>query len=84
MRLQRTVETAGSPDAVFAYLGDFTTTTQWDPGTVETTCVSGDGGVGLRAAFGQPTGGTHWPLLGPSSSGRPAGSTFSFRARTYN
>jgi len=46
VKLQRTVETAGSPDAVFAYLADFTTTTEWDPGTVETTRVSGDGGVG--------------------------------------
>ena len=46
MRLQRTVETTASPDAVFAYLADFTTTTEWDPGTVETTRVSGDGGVG--------------------------------------
>ncbi|MGH1562820.1 SRPBCC family protein [Mumia sp. DW29H23] len=33
---------------VFAYLSDFTTTEQWDPGTVETTRVSGDGGVGTR------------------------------------
>ncbi|HET8961745.1 SRPBCC family protein [Nocardioides sp.] len=46
MKLQRTVETTASPSAVFAYLGDFTTTTEWDPGTVETTRVSGDGGVG--------------------------------------
>ena len=46
MKLQRTVETTASPSAVFAYLGDFTTTTEWDPGTVETTHVSGDGGVG--------------------------------------
>ncbi|KAA1423343.1 polyketide cyclase [Mumia zhuanghuii] len=33
---------------VFAYLSDFTTTEQWDPGTVETTRLSGDGGVGTR------------------------------------
>ena len=46
MRLQRTVETTASPSAVFAYLSDFTTTTEWDPGTVETTLVSGDGDVG--------------------------------------
>jgi carbon monoxide dehydrogenase subunit G len=46
MKLQRTVETTASPAAVFAYLSDFTTTTAWDPGTVETTRVTGDGGVG--------------------------------------
>ncbi len=39
--------TVGQPlDAVFAYLGDFTTTNEWDPGTVRTERVSGDGGVG--------------------------------------
>ena len=33
---------------VFAYLSDFTTTTEWDPGTVRTTRESGDGGIGTR------------------------------------
>lgn len=46
MKIQRTVETPAALSSVFAYLSDFTTTTQWDPGTVETTRVSGDGGVG--------------------------------------
>ena len=46
MKLERTVETTAAPSAVFAYLADFTTTTEWDPGTVETMLVSGDGGVG--------------------------------------
>jgi carbon monoxide dehydrogenase subunit G len=46
MRIQRTVETTAAPDVVFAYLSDFTTTNEWDPGTVSTTRVSGDGGVG--------------------------------------
>ena len=46
MRLQRTVETPAAPAAVFAYLSDFTTTDEWDPGTVQTVLVSGDGGVG--------------------------------------
>jgi len=46
MKLQRTVETTASPAKVFAYLSDFTTTTEWDPGTVRTERVSGDGGVG--------------------------------------
>ncbi len=46
MKLERTVTTVASPERVFAYLSDFTTTTEWDPGTVITTRVSGDGGVG--------------------------------------
>ncbi len=48
MKIQRTVETDATPAAVFAYLSDFTTTTEWDPGTVRTTLVSGDGGVGTK------------------------------------
>ena len=31
---------------VFAYVSDFTNTEEWDPGTVRTTLVSGEGGVG--------------------------------------
>jgi carbon monoxide dehydrogenase subunit G len=50
MRLHRTVETNASPEAVFAYLSDFTTTNEWDPGTVRTELVSGDGGVGTTYA----------------------------------
>ena len=46
MDIERTVETATPIEAVFAYLSDFTTTTEWDPGTVETTRRSGDGGLG--------------------------------------
>jgi carbon monoxide dehydrogenase subunit G len=46
MKLQRTVETTATPAAAFAYLSDFTTTNEWDPGTVRTERVSGDGGVG--------------------------------------
>ncbi len=46
MRLQRTVLTSADPGRVFDYLSDFTTTTEWDPGTVTTTRISGDGGVG--------------------------------------
>jgi uncharacterized protein YndB with AHSA1/START domain len=46
MDIERTVETATPIDRVFAYLSDFTTTTEWDPGTVETTRSSGDGGPG--------------------------------------
>ena len=46
MKLQRTVRAAAAPQVVFAYLSDFTTTNEWDPGTVQTTLVSGDGGLG--------------------------------------
>ena len=42
----REVRTRATPRAVFDYLADFTTTTQWDPGTVRTVRRSGDGGVG--------------------------------------
>ena len=46
MKLERTIRTDQPIDKVFAYLADFTTTTEWDPGTVVTTRVSGNGGVG--------------------------------------
>jgi carbon monoxide dehydrogenase subunit G len=46
MQIKRTVETTAAPDVVFAYLSDFTTTNEWDPGTISTTRASGDGGVG--------------------------------------
>jgi uncharacterized protein YndB with AHSA1/START domain len=48
MELMRTVTTAAPVPAVFRYLADFTTTTVWDPGTLSTTRLSGDGGVGTR------------------------------------
>ena len=48
MRLQRTVIVEKPLDKVFAYLSDFTTTTEWDPGTVKTVRTSGDGGFGTR------------------------------------
>src|SRR3954452_24582944 len=46
MRLQRSVETTATPAQAYAYLSDFTTTNEWDPGTVKTEKVSGDGGIG--------------------------------------
>lgn len=49
MRITRRITVEGTPpSAVYAYLKDFTTSEQWDPGTVETTLVEGDGGVGSR------------------------------------
>jgi carbon monoxide dehydrogenase subunit G len=49
-RLERTISVPGEPDAVFAYLADFTNTAEWDPGTVEATQV-GDGPVGIGTRF---------------------------------
>lgn len=46
MRLQKVVVVDKPLDAVFTYLSDFTTTTEWDPGTVSTVVDRGDGGVG--------------------------------------
>ena len=46
MKLQKTVIVGKPLDAVFGYLSDFTTTTDWDPGTVLTVTQHGDGGVG--------------------------------------
>ena len=48
MRLQRTVTVRKPLDTVFAYLSDFTTTTEWDPGTVKTVRTSGDGTFGTE------------------------------------
>ncbi len=46
MRLHKIVVIDKPRDAVFAYLSDFTTTTEWDPGTVVTVNQHGDGGAG--------------------------------------
>lgn len=46
MHVERTFTVSRSVDDVFAFLSDFENTEQWDPGTVETTRTSGDGGIG--------------------------------------
>jgi uncharacterized protein YndB with AHSA1/START domain len=49
VRLQKTVTVERPLDRVFGYLSDFTTTTtEWDPGTVKTVRIAGDGGVGTE------------------------------------
>lgn len=48
MRVQRTVTVEKPLEKVFTYLSDFTTTTEWDPGTVKTVRASGDGGFGTE------------------------------------
>jgi carbon monoxide dehydrogenase subunit G len=50
MHVERTFTVPAPPDVVFDYLGDFTRTNEWDPGTVETTRTSGDGGLGTTYA----------------------------------
>jgi uncharacterized protein YndB with AHSA1/START domain len=46
MKIERVI-TVGQPvGAVFSYLADFETTNEWDPGTVRTTRIAGDGGAG--------------------------------------
>ena len=47
-KVEETVTTSAGIDEVWAFLSDFTTTEQWDPPTVSTVRVSGDGGVGTR------------------------------------
>jgi carbon monoxide dehydrogenase subunit G len=44
--VSRRVSAAADQEKVFAYLSDFATTTEWDPATVETVRLSGDGDVG--------------------------------------
>ncbi|WP_371403975.1 SRPBCC family protein [Kribbella sp. NBC_00662] len=44
--IEREVPVAADPERVFDYLADFTTTEEWDPGTVRTVLLQGDGGVG--------------------------------------
>jgi len=50
MHVERTFTVPRPVEAVFDYLSDFTTTNEWDPGTLETTRTSGDGGVGTTYA----------------------------------
>lgn len=50
MHVERTFSLPRPVTEVFAYFADFTTTEQWDPGTLSTTRTSGDGGVGTTWA----------------------------------
>jgi carbon monoxide dehydrogenase subunit G len=44
--IERTITVDTPLEQVWAYLTDFVTTEEWDPPTVSTTLVSGDGDVG--------------------------------------
>ena len=48
MQIRKTIVVDKPIGAVFDYLSDFTTTTAWDPGTVQTVRERGDGGVGTE------------------------------------
>ena len=46
--VERSFTTLTPPDAVFAFLADFSHAEEWDPGTVECHRLTGDGGLGTR------------------------------------
>jgi carbon monoxide dehydrogenase subunit G len=46
--MERILEVDKPADRVFQYLSDFTNTAEWDPGTITTVLIDGDGGVGSR------------------------------------
>jgi uncharacterized protein YndB with AHSA1/START domain len=48
VKIVRTITVAQPVEVVFGYLTDFTTTTEWDPATVQTIRKTGDGGVGTE------------------------------------
>lgn len=50
LHVERTITTPAATPRVFAYLRDFRTTEDWDPGTIRTTLLAGDGGVGTTYA----------------------------------
>jgi carbon monoxide dehydrogenase subunit G len=50
MHVERTFTVPRPIEGVFDYLGDFTHTNEWDPGTVDTRRTSGDGGLGTTYA----------------------------------
>jgi short-subunit dehydrogenase/carbon monoxide dehydrogenase subunit G len=48
MQIRKTIAVDKPINDVFDFLSDFTTTTEWDPGTVQTVRERGDGGVGTE------------------------------------
>ncbi len=50
MHVERTFTVSRSIEDVFDYLNDFENTNEWDPGTIRTRRVSGDGGLGTTYA----------------------------------
>ncbi len=50
MHVERTFTVSRSIEDVFDFLSDFENTNTWDPGTVSTTRIAGDGGLGTTYA----------------------------------
>ncbi|TQK29966.1 SRPBCC family protein [Arthrobacter sp. SLBN-53] len=50
IEVQREVITSADPQSAFDYLADFTTTEQWDAGSVRTVRVRGNGDIGTHYA----------------------------------
>ncbi|VXA95685.1 SRPBCC family protein [Nocardioides sp. AX2bis] len=50
MHVERRFTVHRPVEEVFTYFADFTTTQEWDPGTVTTTRLAGDGGLGTTWA----------------------------------
>ncbi|QNE23029.1 polyketide cyclase [Kribbella qitaiheensis] len=48
MTIERAVTVSKPIETVFSYLSDFENTVEWDPGTVSTVKLDGDGGVGTK------------------------------------
>jgi hypothetical protein len=46
--LQVSLESTKSSEDLFRYFADFTSTNEWDPNTVKTTLLSGEGGIGSK------------------------------------
>ena len=48
MVVREVIEVARPPAEAFAYVADFTTAAEWDPGIAASRRLSGEGGVGTR------------------------------------
>ena len=48
--LQVSLDSTKSSEELFRYFADFTTTNEWDPNTVKTTLLTGEGGIGSTYA----------------------------------
>lgn len=48
--LRVSLDSTKSSEDLFRYFADFTTTNEWDPNTVKTTLLTGEGGIGSTYA----------------------------------
>ncbi len=60
--IRETVTTPRPRPEVFAYVADFTTAAEWDPGIRSSVRVAGDGGVGTRYEVGATFAGRVVPM----------------------